>query len=432
MLFLLIKLSFFDTIKTIIKVGLIMTTAISNSIINDLSGTHTGAEIVPFIDNAIRQFCEKMDLPIFKRKDYENEKSKKGLYFEDFHKDNNCFFYDLTYQSESNLIALIEIILCKKINNCRQFLSAVHFYYEIAYGNSYQDNNFLSIEIRNENGYVKISAYDHHNNCSLPILFKIVNNIISFDIYSESFELETINLDNFEKLFNGFINNCYARKMQGIARVTTRSNVTSKYILERSKMSIFDAIQTTTAQLNIKDLAVLCKDFNLKEAVIINDRGNNTCYKTNDSSEILMLTNAILNTEDASFIRQVLSFIEFRRTISKNKPLIYRLSFKTPSQYKLKYSNIYNLSVLAEDDFEETVGDISINLGDYTNSAILLDFFRGKYPQKDNIIKYRDELPDDLFQLMKDSFKQEVAEHIGASVDDLMTPHYKLYEIMHY
>jgi hypothetical protein len=409
-----------------------MTTAISNSIINDLSGTHTGAEIVPFIDNAIRQFCEKMELPIFTRKDYENEKSKTGLYFEDFHKNNNCFFYDFTYQSESNLIALIETILCKKINNCRQFLSAVHFYYEIAYGSSYQDNNFLSIEIRNENGYVKISAYDHHNNCTLPVLFKIDNNSISFDIYSESFKLETLNLDNFDKLFNAFINNCYSRTIRDIARITTRSHVTSKYILERSKMSIFDAIQTTTTQLNIKDLALLCKDFNLKETVIINERRNNTCYKTNDSSEILMLTDAILNAEDASFIRQVVSFIEFRRTISKSKPLIYRLSFKTPSQYKLKYSNIYNLSILSEEDFEETVGDVSINLGDYTNSAILLDFFRAKDPKKNNIIKYRDELPDELFQLMKNSFIQEVAEHIDASVDNLMTEHYKLYEIMHY
>jgi len=409
-----------------------MTTAISNSIINDLSGTHTGAEIVPFVDNAIRQFCEKMELPIFTREDYKNDKSKTGLYFEDFHKDNNCFFYDLTYQSESNLIALIEMILCKKINNCRQFLSAVHFYYEIAYGNSYQDNNFLSIEIRNENGYVKISAYDHHNNCTLPVLFKIDNNSISFDIYSESFKLETLNLDNFDKLFNVFIDNCYARTRRNIARVTTRSNVTSKYILERSNMSIFDAIQTTTAQLNIKDLAVFCKDFNLKESVIINNRGNSTCYKTNDSSEILMLTNAILNAEDASFIRQVVSFIEFRKTISKNKPLIYRFSFKKPSQYKLKYSNIYNLSILSEDDFEETVGDISINLGDYTNSAILLDFFRAKDPKKDNINTFRDELPDDLFQLMKNSFEQEVAEYIDESVDNLMTQHYKLYEIMHY
>jgi hypothetical protein len=98
----------------------------------------------------------------------------------------------------------------------------------------------------------------------------------------------------------------------------------------------------------------------------------------------------------------------------------------------LKYSNIYNLSILAEDDFEETVGDISINLGDYTNSAILLDFFRAKDPKKDNIVTFRDELPDDLFQLMKDSFKQEISEHIDESVDNLITQHYKLYEIMHY
>lgn len=418
--------------KNIIKIGLTMTTAISNSIINDLSVTDTCAEIVPFIDNAIRQFCEKMELSIFTREDYENNKSKTGLYFDDFHKNNNCFFYDLTYQSESNLIDLIETILCKKINNCRQLLSAIHFYYEIAYGNSYQDNNFLSIEIRNENGYVKISAYDHHNNCTLPILFKIDNNIISFDIYSNCFKIDTLNLANFDKLFNIFIHNCYTRKIQEIARLTTRSNVTSKYILERSKMSIFEAIQTTTNQLNIKDLALLCKDFNLKEAIIINERSDNTCYKTNDPSEILMLTDVILNAADSFFIRQIVSFIEFRKTISKSKPLIYQLNFRQPSKYKLKYANIYNLSILSEEDFEETVGDISINLGDYTNSAILLDFFRARDPKKDNIVKYRDELPDDLFQLMKDSFKQEIAEYIEASVDNLMTQHYKLYEIMHY
>lgn len=409
-----------------------MTTEISNSIINDLSGTHTGAEIVPFIDNAIRQFCEKMGIPILTRHEYQKDNTKIGLFFDDVNKKNNCFYYDLNYQSETNLIALIEIILCKKINNCRQFLSAIHFYYELSYGNSYQDNNFLSIEIRNENGYVKISAYDHHNNCTLPIILKIENNIISFDIYSEFFKIETLNFDSFDKLFNVFIDNCYNRKIQEIARLTTRSNVTSKYILERSKMSIFEAIQTTTTQLNIKDLFILCKD--LKEHLIVNDKGDNTttCYETNDSSEILMLTEAILNAKDASFIRQIVSFSQFREKISNSKPLIYHLSFRQPSKYKLKYSYIYTFSIFSDKYFEESVGDISINFGDYTNSAILLNFFRAKDPKKDNIIKYRDELPDDLFQLMKDSFKQEVAEYIGVSVNDLRTPHYKLYEIMHY
>lgn len=408
-----------------------MNSVISQPIIQDLSGSPTGEQIVPFIDHMMRQFAQKSNLPIVLR-DYMMDLDKPGLYFTDFHKEErNSMFYDLNYQSENSLITLIEMILCKKMNFCRQYLSVVHFYHELHFGHNYDGKNSLSLEIRSENGYVKISSYNHIDDCPHAILFKIENGIILFDIYRCQFKLELLNLDQFDVLFEKFITQCYQRKIQEITNIIGRSNMTSKYILERSKMSIYDAIQTTTTQLNIKSIEQLCAEFKMKKSNILNKNSDNTCYKTKNANEILLLTDAILNAQDASFIRQIVSFSQFRIKLSKRKPLVYRLSFRHISKYKTKYSNIYQLSIFSDHD-DRVLGDVSINLGDYTNSALLLDFFKAKEPNSVNLKTERNELPEDLFQLMKVSFKQEIAETLDISVNDLVTQHYKLYEIVHY
>lgn len=407
-----------------------MNSVISQTIIQDLSGSPTKEQVVYFIDDIMRKFADKSNLPVILR-DYMTGLDNKGLYFTDFHKERNCLFYDLTYQSEDSLINLIEMVLGKKMNLCRQYLSVVHFYDEINYGHNYTGNNSLSVEIRNEDGYVKISAYNHMEDCSHSILFKIENDFVVFDIYGHKFKIELLNLDQFDVLFEKFITQCYQRKIQDIRNVIGCSNMNSKYILERSKMSVYEAIQTTTTQLNIKSIEQLCNELNINEANIVNQNSYDTCYKTKNANEILLLTDAILNSHDASFIRQIVSFSQFRMTLSKQKPLVYRLNFPVTSKYKTKYSGVYQLSIFANND-DRGVGDVSIDFGDYTNSSLLLYFFKAKEPHSNIPRTERNELPEDLFQMMKNSFKQEIAETLDVSINDLATQHYKLYEIVHY
>lgn len=411
-----------------------MTTALFNTNMTELSGTFTGVEMVPYIDHKIRQFCDSVNLPIYPRDEYKDNNYTTGLCFDDMHKDRNCFFYDFTNQSVHSVIDLIEFILGKKINNCRQYIAAVNFYYDLNYGSSDKNKNAVSVEIRNENGYVKLTAYDIESDSPISIVFKIESNIISFEIYGYYFKLDLIDFEHFDTLFDKFINNCHRNKIQEIARVIGRSNVTTDYILKRSKMSVFDGVQSTTTQLNIKNIGSLCNEFNFKEKLITNEQSGNQCYKTYDHNNILMLTDTILNDKDAFFIRQVVSFNHFRQQLSKGKKLVYRLTFRHPSKYKLKYSDLYNLSIFADnlDPTSGEIGDVSIDIGDFENSAILLNFFQGKEPSLDLPKKYSNEEPEDFFQLMKDSFKQEIADKLETSVNDLKTEHYHLYEITNY
>lgn len=412
-----------------------MNTTLSKPVVAELSGTFTGVEIVPYIDHKVRQFCERVDLPIYTRDEYKDNNYTTGLCLDDMHKDKNCFFYDFTGQSVSSVIDLIECILGKKINNCRQYISAVDFYYELNYGSSDKNKNNLTVEIRNENGYVKLSVYDVDSDFSaISIVFKIENNIISFEIYGYYFKIALTDFDKFDILFDKFINNCHQNKIEEIERVIGHSNVTADYILKRHKISIFDSIQTTTTQLNIKNIIEICNEFNLNDKVISNENSGNQCYKTYDHNDILMLTDTILNKRDAFFIRQVVSFSHFRQQLSKSKKLVYRLTFRYPSKYKLKYTDLYNLSIFADnlDPTNGEIGDISIDIGDFENSALLLNFFQAKGLTLNEPKKYRNECPEDFFQLMKDSFKQEIAEKLDTSVNDLKTEHYQLYAMTSY
>lgn len=409
------------------------TTLSPNSIVNELSGLLTGDDIVPYIDHKVRQFCESIDLPIYPRDEYKDNNDITGLFFDDLHKDRNCFFYDLTNQSVDSVIALIEFIIGKKINNFRQYVSAVNFYSDLHYGSSDKDKTDLSVSIRNENGYVKLSVYDEKTERPISILLKIDNGIIYLESYGYYFKLELVNWDLFDGLFERFINTCHQRKIQEVSTVIGRSDVTSNYILNRNKMSIFDCIQETTKQLNVKDIVDLCDEFKFSEKVILNGSGQQ-CYKTYDYKNILMLTDSILNERDAFFIRQVISFSHFRYTLSNGKKLVYRFSFKNPSKYKLKYPYLYNLSIFEDNigPMDGAIGDISIDIGDFENSTLLLGFFQAKEMGLTMPRKHRDEEPDMFFKLMKDSFKLEIAEKLEMSSTDLKTEHYILYEIMNF
>lgn len=418
-----------------------MKNIISKSIIKDLTGYPIGDDIVPFIDNVMRQFSEKMSIPMLSREHCKLDKDETKLYFTDFYEERNSFFYDLTCQTEKSLITLIEMILSKKLDNFRQYLTVVHFYNQINYGINYQGCNSLSVEIRSENGYIKVSVYDDSENCQNDILLKVEENKIFLNLYGSIFKMDLADLDQFDIQFENFIDVRYNQKVKDIINCIGFSNMTSKHIVERSKMSIYEAMQTTTKQLNIKNIEQLHNDFKLNEPII--KHYNNICYTTKKSNEILILTNAILKPKDAFLIRQIISFSQFRKCISNRTSLIYSLKFNGGSKYRENYSTIYNFSIFTEDD-TRVIGDISIDFGNYKNSALLLDFFKAKehYSDSPKTImalltediffdqpKYLIETPEDFFQIMKNSFKQEIFDALDLSTSDLVTEHYKLYEI---
>ena len=254
-----------------------MTNIISHSL-KDLSGCPIESDIVPFIDNVIRQFSEKMNIPMLSRDNCKLDKDKQKIYFTDFYAERNSFYYSLTHQTEQSLITLIEMVLSKKLDNCRQCLSVIHFYNQINYGVNYEGCNSLSVDIRNENGYIKISAYDDDEQSVNNILLKIEANKIFFNLYGFIFKMDLVDLDQFDIQFEKFIDGCYNQRFKDIINVIGFSNMTSKYIVERNKMSICEAIQTTTTQLNIKNIETLHNDFKFKEPIV--KKNNNICYTT--------------------------------------------------------------------------------------------------------------------------------------------------------
>lgn len=328
-------------------------------------------------------------------------------------------FYDISKQSENDLIDLISLIIKKDLRELKQAQAASEFCEALLSNGDTSLNSEYEIEVRYHKNYVKVSAFDRLRKVASRILVRLSGNALELELGSETFRFESDNNIDFDKELSKLSRVSIRKSTHVISQIIGHENKSNDYILSRNRMTLVEAIQSKTSKIKVKSINTLLMELGIAE--LDKEYGN---YTTDDYSVFKKITNYILDKEYASILNEITDCIYFFNRL-KNKKYNYSIIFNNQSKYAGVFENVYTI-VIQEANYDDYTKTFELNIGNYWKDNKLEVFSTLRYS------KYQTENTKQVLRNIKNNFQKEVAIFLGVEENSLNFNHYKLYEIMHY
>lgn len=328
-------------------------------------------------------------------------------------------FYDISNQSEHDLIDLMSLILKKDLRELKQAQSAVEFCEALLSNGDTSLSSEYEIEVRCHKNYVKVSAFNKLRNVPSGILLRLSGNELELELGSETFSFESDNNIDFDKELSKLSRVIIRKSTHVISRLIGRENESNDYILSRNRMTLAEAIQPNISKVKVKSINTILMELGIAE--LDEEYGN---YTTDDYSVFKKITNYILDKEDATVLNEITDCIHFFNRL-KNKKYNYSVVFNNQSKYAKAFENVYTI-LIQEDNSDDYIIPFKLYIGNYWKDNKLKVFSTLRHA------KYKTENTQQALTKIKESFQKEVALFLDVEESSLNFNHYKLYEMMHY